>query len=79
MTKVVYEIVEHDGGWAYRVDGVTRAAVRAAKEQVVPVETTDDIPRGQRRALARRSFERHRSARAGHRLRSAPHRSRSSS
>ena len=21
MTKVVYEIVEHDGGWAYRVDG----------------------------------------------------------
>jgi len=22
MTKVVYEIVEHDGGWAYRVDGV---------------------------------------------------------
>ncbi len=22
MTKVVYEVVEHDGGWAYRVDGV---------------------------------------------------------
>jgi len=21
MTKIVYEIVEHDGGWAYRVDG----------------------------------------------------------
>lgn len=21
MTKVVYEIVEHDGGWAYRVGG----------------------------------------------------------
>ncbi len=22
MTKITYEIVEHDGGWAYRVDGV---------------------------------------------------------
>ncbi|MGE7368108.1 DUF2188 domain-containing protein [Neorhizobium sp. NPDC001467] len=22
MTKVVYQIVEHDGGWAYRLDGV---------------------------------------------------------
>lgn len=22
MTKLVYEVVRHDGGWAYRVDGV---------------------------------------------------------
>jgi Uncharacterized protein conserved in bacteria (DUF2188) len=22
MNKVVYQIVEHDGGWAYKVDGV---------------------------------------------------------
>jgi hypothetical protein len=22
MNKVTYEIVEHDGGWAYRVNGV---------------------------------------------------------
>ena len=22
MTKITYEIVEHDGGWAYRVGGV---------------------------------------------------------
>lgn len=22
MTKIVYEIVEHDGGWAYRLDDV---------------------------------------------------------
>jgi hypothetical protein len=22
MTKIVYEVVEHDGGWAYKVDGV---------------------------------------------------------
>jgi len=22
MTKIVYEVVEHHGGWAYRVDGV---------------------------------------------------------
>jgi len=51
MTKVTYEIVEHDGGWAYRVDGVfsetfqthdlaRKAAGRAAREQVVPGPTT---------------------------------------
>ena len=51
MSKVVYEIVEHDGGWAYRVDGVysepfpthdmaRRAAEHAAREQIVPGETT---------------------------------------
>jgi hypothetical protein len=44
MAKVTYEIVEHDGGWAYRVDGVYSetfrshdaafaAAKRAAGEQ----------------------------------------------
>ena len=51
MTKVTYEIVEHDGGWAYRVDGVysetfgthdaaKAAARRAAGEQRVPGEET---------------------------------------
>ena len=51
MTKVTYEIVEHDGGWAYRVDGVysetfsshdlaRQAAERAASEQVVPGDET---------------------------------------
>jgi hypothetical protein len=51
MTKITYEIVEHDGGWAYRVDGVfsepfpshdmaRAAAERAAREQIVPGETT---------------------------------------
>jgi hypothetical protein len=51
MAKITYEIVEHDGGWAYRVDGVfsetfpsheaaRRAAERAAREQVIPGETT---------------------------------------
>jgi Uncharacterized protein conserved in bacteria (DUF2188) len=51
MTKIVYQIVEHDGGWAYRVDGVfsetfathdmaRQAAERAAREQLVPGETT---------------------------------------
>lgn len=47
MTKAHYEIVEHDGGWAYTLQGVfsetfpTRAAaheaaLRAAAEQRVP-------------------------------------------
>ena len=51
MTKITYEIVEHDGGWAYRANGVysetfpthdlaRKAAERAAKEQVVPGATT---------------------------------------
>src|SRR5262249_4601047 len=51
MSKVTYEIVEHEGGWAYRVDGSfsetfpsheapRSAAERAAGEQVVRGETT---------------------------------------
>jgi Uncharacterized protein conserved in bacteria (DUF2188) len=51
MNKVTYEIVEHDGGWAYRVGGVysetfpthdaaRRAAERAAHEQILPDATT---------------------------------------
>jgi hypothetical protein len=51
MTKITYEIVEHDGGWAYRADGVYsetfpthdlahKAAERAAREQIVPGNTT---------------------------------------
>ncbi len=51
MAKVTYEIVEHDGGWAYRVNGVysepfpthdlaRKAAERAAQEQLAPGETT---------------------------------------
>jgi hypothetical protein len=51
MTKITYEIVEHDGGWAYRLDGAYSetfpnhdaafvAAKRAAIEQQRPGETT---------------------------------------
>ena len=51
MTKVSYKIVEHDGGWAYKVgdvfsetfpshDDAHRAAERAAREQLVPGEAT---------------------------------------
>ena len=47
MSRITYEIVEHDGGWAYKVEGVfsepfasRRAAIeaahRAAFEQQVP-------------------------------------------
>ena len=50
MTHVTYEIVEHDGGWAYRVDGASsetfkshdearKAAHRAAGEQRVGGQT----------------------------------------
>ena len=51
MAKVTYEIVQHDDGWAYRVDGVysetfpthdmaRAAAERAAQEQHIPGNTT---------------------------------------
>ena len=47
MAKLTYKIVEHDGGWAYKVDGVfsepfpthaeaLAAARAAAEEQRVP-------------------------------------------
>lgn len=52
MSKITYAIVEHDGGWAYRVDGVysepfashdeaRAAAERAAREQVRAGDTTE--------------------------------------
>jgi hypothetical protein len=51
VVKVRYEIVEHDGGWAYKMQGVfsepfgshaeaLNAAERAASEQQVPGETS---------------------------------------
>jgi len=51
MSKIVYEVVQHDGGWAYRVNGTyseafpshdlaRKAAKRAAREQVTVGETT---------------------------------------
>jgi hypothetical protein len=50
MTDITYIIVEHDGGWAYKVgdtfsetfashDAALRAAKRAAGEQELPGET----------------------------------------
>src|SRR5262245_22437828 len=52
MSRVTYEIVQHDGGWAYRVGDVfsdpfpthgaaRRAAEQAAREQLAPGQTTD--------------------------------------
>lgn len=52
MAIVAYHVVEHDGGWAYMVDGVfsetfpthdaaVEAARRAAAEQQAPGETGD--------------------------------------
>lgn len=52
MTEITYEIVEHDGGWAYKVDGAfsepfpthaaaLKAAQAAATEQQVPGETQE--------------------------------------
>jgi Uncharacterized protein conserved in bacteria (DUF2188) len=51
MTKITYEIVRHDGGWAYKVDETfsesfkthheaRKAAELAAREQAEPGEAT---------------------------------------
>jgi hypothetical protein len=51
MSKITYQIVQHDGGWAYRVDetfsetfptheAARAAAERAAREQALPGEAT---------------------------------------
>ena len=52
MAEVVYEVVEHDGGWAYKFKGVFsetfpthaaahKAAEKAAAEQRVPGPTEE--------------------------------------
>jgi len=52
MSEVTYEIVEHDGGWAYKAEGVfsetfpthaaaLKAAQLAAAEQRVPGRTEE--------------------------------------
>jgi hypothetical protein len=52
MTRITYQVVEHDGGWAYKLDGVfsepfpshdmaRHAAERAAKLQIVPGDATE--------------------------------------
>jgi hypothetical protein len=52
MPEITYEVVEHDGGWAYKFDGVfsetfpthaaaLKAAQRAAAEQKVPGRTEE--------------------------------------
>jgi hypothetical protein len=51
MTTVHYQIIQHDGGWAYKVDGTISetfathdkaraAAARAASEQTVPGDSS---------------------------------------
>ena len=51
MAKITYEIVQHDGGWAYRVDetfsepfptheAARKAAEQAAREQEEPGKAT---------------------------------------
>jgi Uncharacterized protein conserved in bacteria (DUF2188) len=50
MTKLTYEIVEHDGGWAYRVDGVFSETFRShdlarhAAERVVKLQALSGDP-----------------------------------
>jgi Uncharacterized protein conserved in bacteria (DUF2188) len=52
MSKIVYHIVQHDGGWAYRVDetfsetfpthdSAHEAAAKAAAEQQAPGSATE--------------------------------------
>ena len=66
MAHVVYRIVEHDGGWAYRVgdtysetypthEAAKAAAVQASREQKVPDENAA-IPCSQRKNVPGSKF-----------------------
>lgn len=39
MTKVTYEVVEHDGGWAYKVDDVFSETFDSREEAEQAAET----------------------------------------
>ena len=72
ITRVAYEIIEHDGGWAYKVgdvfsepfpshDAARRAAERAAHDGSSPANDGHFV-RGQGWPLARRTVGRFRPA-----------------
>ena len=74
MVHVTYTIVEHDGGWAYKLGDVfsepfrtreaaVKAAQRAAAEQRVPGRTEAIMYRGQGRKMAPGAGARRRPAR----------------
>jgi cytosine/adenosine deaminase-related metal-dependent hydrolase len=76
MTKIVYEIIEHDHGWAFRLgdtisqsflthEAAYNAAKRAAMEQMRPGQTVGISWEDEARTLARRGLARRRSARSG--------------
>ena len=52
MTRILYEIVEHDGGWAYRADGVfsetfaTHDLARHAADMAAGEQRVADADRG---------------------------------
>ncbi|MDE3176091.1 MAG: DUF2188 domain-containing protein [Pseudomonadota bacterium] len=72
MSHVTYVIIEHDGGWAYRMGGTIsetfpsrerahKAAARAAAEQRAPDETTPiqyETPEGEWREESARGSDR---------------------
>jgi hypothetical protein len=38
MSKIVYEVVEHDGGWAYKLDDVFSETFESRNEAVAAAE-----------------------------------------
>lgn len=39
MAKLVYEVVQHDGGWAYKVDGTFSETFRSREDALRAAET----------------------------------------
>ena len=46
MSKVVYEIIQHDGGWAYRVGKVVSEPFRTREEAHEAAQQAADRQRG---------------------------------
>lgn len=54
MTEVIYEIVEHDGGWAYKLDGVFSETFpnREAAEEAAEIVAAEQQRPGDTEAIA---------------------------
>jgi hypothetical protein len=46
MTHVTYQIVEHDGGWAYKVDGVFSEAFATHEDALAAARRVAAAQRG---------------------------------
>lgn len=59
MTEIHYEVVEHDGGWAYRLDGVYSETFRTrdAAHQAAEAAASEQATHGEAEAISYQDAE----------------------